>query len=302
MKKYLLAGAIIALGAPILASAQCVAPKNPTNDLVGQTYAFSVTGTRIGAIGQFTVLAGGYLNITETVVDTSGSTTNVINRLAPAWGRWLSNATCNGGQLQFMLNREFFTLNYTKGVGPAPGLQPILVLSGNDEWYLNGLVPVQKYVLTGCVGPAGRLTTAPPAAPPSCNAITGPSPWGPPPFAGALAGTAWLSPPKACPAGLGNPVNLLKGVSLQVTSFGLPTTWTFSFTNPNAYAGDITITFNNPATAPVTYPLLGRYIMYPDCSGGEFLIYGLRPGFGQFEFIWIDSTFTRFVSLADALL
>jgi len=302
MKLRLLAGALIAFGAPIIASAQCVAPITPATALVGQTYAFSVNGTRVAAIGTFTAFANGYLAITETVVDTSGSTTNVINRRAPTSGRWMSNDTCNGGMIWFMLNRESFVFTYTTGVVAG---QPVLNLVGRDDSYKGALAPVQGYVVTGCVGPGGVTVGTPPRPAPSCNAITGPAPWGPPPDVAALIGTAWLNPPTACPPGLGNPLNLIKGIPISIVYAGFAAILTPSFPNPAAHSGDLVLNFlpvpftRTSVDPPVNYPLYGRYIIYPDCSGGEFLIMGLRPPYTQLDFVFTDGTFTKFVSIAD---
>ena len=98
MNTRLLAGALLAFGAPIIASAQCPAGVTPETFLAGKTFAYQVAGSvvpasRIGAIGTFTAFQGGYLSIVTTVVDTSipaNQPGNRVNRLAPASGRWMS--------------------------------------------------------------------------------------------------------------------------------------------------------------------------------------------------------------------
>jgi hypothetical protein len=297
MNTRLLAGALIALGAPILASAQCVAPVTPENALVGQNYVFSVAGTRIAAIGTFTGFANGYLAITETVVDTSGSNTNQVNRLAPASGRWMSNATCNGGMIQFMLNREFFSFDYTLNTTTKA-----ITLTGRDESYRGALAPVQHYVLQVCAPTIGIVPGPPPTS--ACQGgISGqptnpgqPIGWAQPNDVSRITGTATINPPKACPAGLGNPLNLLKGFSVVLgNSVGV-----FSFLNPAAYSGDITFSGFSP-----TYTA-GRYIIYPDCSGGELLLMGNRTSatslsnaFTQLEFVFTNTNFNVLLAVAD---
>jgi hypothetical protein len=153
----------------------------------------------------------------------------------------------------------------------------------------------------------------------------------------ALSGVAYPNTPRACPVGLGNPLNLLKGITFQTALAATPSTpalfsgtlLTFSFLNPNAYSGDISVsgpglpaywpgpptapagptTGINPAFAPVAYTG-GRYIIYADCSGGELLLMGgITSGvangtvktnaYTQLEFLFTDLTFSRIVSLAD---
>jgi hypothetical protein len=341
MNTRLLAGALLALGAPIIASAQCVGV-TPATALVGTKYAFTLaipgsapgTSPRFGAInaiGTFQAFPGGYLALTETVVDLSGSNSQVISRMAPASGRWMSNPTCTGGMLQFMLNREFYDMTYT--VSTVGGQQRLTIdaLLSQDRNHQFALAPVQAYVVTGCVGPGVPAVSvgAPAAPPPSCNAITGPSAWAPPPLIGRITGTAFANPPSACPLGQGNPLTILKDKILSGTiSTGDTFTAVASFLNPNAYSGDLTIvrklSFNDATGRPVlamnqtvpttpinpnlpinwftTYPAelsYGRYIIYPDCSGGELLLMGGLGTYRQLEFVFTNSTFTTIATVVD---
>ena len=111
MKKRMLTGLLLALGAPFLASAACPAGTTPTTYLIGQTWAFRLVGItdppdanaqgisipHVDAIGTFTAAGPGYLAIVETVAATIDTTD--VRRLAPTSGRWAVNSDCSGGQL-----------------------------------------------------------------------------------------------------------------------------------------------------------------------------------------------------------
>jgi hypothetical protein len=308
MNTRLFTGVLLAFGAPILASAQCPAGVTPATTLVGKTYAFHLDNFFVASIGTFTAQPNGYLAITETLVD---SLANRVSRLTPTSGRWLSNATCDGGTLEFMLNGAHFQLTYAF----APGGQTEMILTGRDESLGQGgfPVPVQHSELSGCVGGVPDLIQ------PNCMG-PGMIPYGPPTDLAELTGSARLSPPKACPAGLGNPLNLINGkrfsyflnqgniggIPLGVAETGVLAA---SFSNPFAYAGNLAVENRalvvhtgvaaDRVDAPVAnYPLSGRYIIYPDCSGGEFLILG-QPVPIQVEFVFSKADFSEVFLLLD---
>jgi len=324
MKNRLLAGALIALGAPFLASAQCPAGVTPATFLAGKTFAFRIVSStvsgRVAAIGTFTAFAGGYLQVNETVVDTSLNPLNTVNRLAPASGRWIINNQCTAGTapdgskswIGIMLNREYFTLDITAiGAGTSTltlaGVDDSMVLAPGPGVNLG--VPVQNSTIGLC--PA-----------------VGPCAFGPPTPTNAITGTARLLPgPSSCPVGLGNPLNLIKGFKYTIPLAGpvlkSETVNVFPvFNNPFAYSGDLFIDRFVGATAPVppftpatqagpalgpvvpNYQTQGRYIIYPDCSGGELLLNNGRVLAGdelQLEFVFSKADFSEIYVLRDDL-
>jgi len=268
LKTRLLVGALIAFGAPFIASAQCPAGVTPANYLIGKTWAFRLTGpppiiSLTSAIGTFTGVAPGYLSIVETVVDVLNS--NQISRQAPATGRWSVNSSCSGGELQFMLNREFFTIQFT-------------LADAGTTMNLSGLVDRTIPVIF----PRGY----------------------------PLMGIARLSPPRACPAGLGNPHNLLNGVKYAYTATGggyiENGVLTGSFPNPAAYSGNLSIDRTVIDVAGIrgfepNYPTQGRYTIYGDCSGGSLALNANRKSI-QVEFVFSKADFSELFFLGDDLL
>ena len=144
------------------------------------------------------------------------------------------------------------------------------------------------------------------------------------PFAadpGLITGQALRDPPRACPVGLGNPLNLLKGsryaytLNRLLSPEGEQGQFVPSFNNPLAYSGDLTIqgrSVNNyfpfvvGTTQGINFPFMpnydtqGRYVIYNDCSGGELLF--MANGFSlQLEFVFSKADFSQIFLLRDDL-
>lgn len=271
MKSPLLAGALCALAAPFLASAQCVAPVTPNNLLLGQTWAFRVASANLpvgsnfsviqsAAAGTFTGLAQNNLSAVVTNHETNGNGRNLVSRLAAGQGRWSSNIDCRTGVI--FINKFSNT--------PSSYQLDFILVNGGTEMILSGSDS----------------------------------------FGNPVSGQARLNPPKSC-NGV-NPLLTIAGATYGYTLEGNgrsevgSVTGIFGGFNGFLLVNTRTIRQLNPPLPPGSEPLLdlfggsGRYIIYPDCSGGELLIMNrLYPV--QLEFVFSKADFSEMYLVNDDL-
>ena len=123
-----------------------------------------------------------------------------------------------------------------------------------------------------------------------------------------ITGNARRGPP-GCPAGIGDPINLLNG-----------TAWSFRLSQAYIYStGDASVGIFRPfvsngagfLTAVETatlasgtvyrlQPESGRYQVYPGCSGGEIMLMNRAPGAVQLEFVFVGANFDEMFLLNDS--
>jgi hypothetical protein len=306
MKKCLVFGALIAFGAPLIGSAQCLPGQLPNSVLNGKTYAFRVSGPQTAAIGKFTAFAGGYLAITETVTDVSGAIPYQVVRTAPTSGRWMVGADCTSGMLLFNMNRASFQLNFTTAVGNSS----LLTISGqntsNPSAQAGPTTPTDPARLAGIAQElAGPVTACAAGALNSLNGVT---------FGYNLAGGAvpgnraagtfsetgsfrgFLTNPLAYSGNLTVGVNLNLGVPPVVT----PTPRTILAISPAAGGVPVQQPSGGATTLYSALGASGRYTVYNDCSGGEVMF--MAQGFAiQVEFVFSRTDGSEMFMLADDL-
>ena len=246
-------------------------PTNPVDLLNGSSWSFQVEGSNtfaesLGVIGRFTATVRGgqgFLDISQT-----SRFANNVNRLQGASGRYQVYSDCSGGELMFMVNGQ--------------AVQYEFIIVNENELYL---------VSDSVVGQLPAIARA----------------------VSVVAGSAIRNPPSACPAGV-NPLQVMAG-----------TTWVFR-TYSNYLSGDgygppqIGSASVGYFTAGVSNGLgvlsavettndadqitrlqqeSGRYIVYPDCSGGEIMLMN-RAVPVQLEFVFIGPNFDDMFLLSDS--
>ena len=124
--------------------------------------------------------------------------------------------------------------------------------------------------------------------------------------------------PTACPAGLGNPLNILNATTWSYQLFagyfpqgGFGGGGSASVGTLRPYvqgslgllkAIDTTVAETSPNDSTAVYRLAelgGRYLIYGDCSGGEIMLMNRRPGSLQLEFVFVGTNFDEMYFLAD---
>ena len=231
---------------------------NPLNLLNGMQYAFRLyPGTAngsnsVGTISAAVTPAGGVLSGVETGI-TGGNFpgAGIPFRRNPIGGRYIMNADCSGGELLITGRPSYAGQLQLEFYFSSPDFSEIVLL--ND--YLNNTpVPIGPQFFTTPVAGIGRKVTA------TCPADA----------AQVLLRTPWAFQIA------GNDDN--RGLAVAVGTFrALP-------------GGTLQIT----ATTEVNKTVFrggqysGRYIVYPDCSGGE-LMFMINSMPVQLEFVYSDA-------------
>ena len=129
----------------------------------------------------------------------------------------------------------------------------------------------------------------------------------------SLTGTARKAT-SACPAGLGNPLNILNGTNWSFRTYSAyyafgPGSASVGVFSPviTSGAGRLTgtETINYGSFGPIVShaQLSGRYIIYPDCSGGEIMLMnrGNPVPYLQMEFVFAGPDFGEMFMLNDSI-
>ena len=313
MIQRFLATAALAVVTPILASAACPAGLTGDTYFVKQKVAFrflvsqfgtnslgpSGNGSLTTTIGVFVGLPGGLLDVTFTRADLRGSSgpLDVVRRV-PGSGRWMVAPDCASGMLWINFDRKNYTINIVISptgeitVAPNPPVNPQVPGVGMPNPAFVALKGIMAYDENG----------------------------------NEVDATFSIGPPMTCPP-IGNPLNLLNGMTYNFTGISNDATFdadgnfywgvdegTFTGVFNGGYAGTLIInnrmiTFpginasprdGSPVDIPYMprYTTYGRYIIYPDCSGGELLFNDQnRPR--QYEFIFADPAFRTIWYVSD---
>ncbi len=290
----LLAAGILCLGAPFLSFGQCPAG-DPLQILNNTSWAYSIhtPSGGVGAIGTFkAALVAGQPTVNGLqTVNNNGQ----IARQESFSGRYTIDPDCRGGEILINVNRSavqlqfYFAANFTK----------MEFVNDGSDYYLSTQVLSARALALRLAGVV-------------------------------FTGSARKNPPAGCPAGLPNPLNVLTNTwTFRTYNFGFPIVIpvrqfpvpTFAIAD-TAVAGtfdptvqltgfgptgviSVTETINREGTIFQNGSIdrgvkaLGRFLINPDCSGGEIMIMTARQPV-QYEFVFADAAFGTMYLLSDS--
>jgi len=256
---------------------------NPLQMIDGQTWVFETRAADylpngMSSVGFFKAqyltspYPHGVLTVTESVNGSVlGGFPQYLTRLANIPGAYQVYPDCSGGQLSFNLNQQAVQWEF-------------VFANGFTEMYMTSMSLLDNFGLTKSlrgIALMGGVPAACPAGLADPSQLLDASTWSfhteSASFEGAGSGRVGIFKPVFVPAGADTKYPAPHGVLSATESISFDT-----IPNVTRLAGES-----------------GRYVVYPDCSGGQVQINGVQPV--TYDFVFLDSSFTRMYMLSDTL-
>jgi len=255
---------LLTFSAAIASWAACPAGVNPAQIITANTWAFQLVAGDAGTIGSAAVGTFAPLPNGILKVVITYSNVGVVTRRQEATARYILYPDCTGGEFLFYVN--------------GLGFQTEFVFVNNFT---------QIYMVTDYMNP--RI-----------------------PSTSVLTGIARPTTP-GCPPGLGDTLDILKGTTWSFRTFGayydngpgassVGMFTPFNVAGQGRLVGTETITYGGNGPVVRGAQLSGRYLIYPDCSGGEIMLMnrGNPVPSLQMEFVFAGPNFREMYMLNDS--
>jgi len=254
---------LLTFSAAVASWAACPVGVTPAQIINSSTWAFQLKAGDYSPTGS--ALVGTFAPLTPGLLKVSVTYTNagVAVRKQDGTARYILYPDCTGGELLFYLNGLSFQLEF-------------VFVENFTQLYLVTDELVARYGGTTSLTGYARPTTS------------------------------------GCPAGLGDPLNIINGTTWSFRTFagyfrgpGSASVGMFSPVNlggSGRLTGTETISYGGQGPIVRGAQLSGRYIIYPDCSGGEIMLMnrGNPVPSLQLEFVFVGPNFSEMYMINDS--